>query len=333
MLMPAEPAAAVREPVAPVVTRSHRVLFWLALTLALVALGSGAAIAVDAYRDQVSPERVVRDYLAAVARADAATALSYGRLPAGGRDLLTAEVLAAQREIAPMTGIAVAVDAPSGDRAAARVRYDLEFAEGVQTVEDTLPLERVDGSWGLAAAAVPTTIRVVYAAHRATVAGANVPRDVQLVFPGALPVSFDTTNLGLGRESRVVRFADGDAIEEVTELSVAGLTAVSAALDAALAECLDGTSDSTASCPLPGDVRAVPGTLRGTLAQPASELSLIQLQADDGMIRINAQLTVTGSYEQLDFNNQRVVQSGDHPIPLLAICFATSPSSISFRPI
>jgi len=316
----------------PTVPRRHRLLFWVALVAALAVAGGGGAIALTAYEEEAAPERVVLDYLTAVAAGDAAAALAYGDLPEGEPDLLTAEVLAAQRAIAPISGITVDVTVAPGDLATAQVSYELGFATGPQTVEDTLRLTLEGRTWRLAEVAVPVTMRVTNGASRATAAGAQIPDGRHLLFPGALPIAFDTENLGLGAETRVVRFAQEGDLEEAAELSPAGTEAVAATLDAALGACLDGTAEAPTLCPLPADARAVPGSLLGTMAEPASGVVLIEASAgNDGLVRIKGEVTVTGEYQQLDFNNQQVPVTGDLAVDLTAICFATSPETIIWR--
>lgn len=312
--------------------RRHRVLFWAALLAALAVAVGGGRYALATYQTQIAPETVVSDYLAAVARGDAAGALAYGDLPAGEHGMLTADVLAAQRDIARISGITVQVDAPPGDVATARVRYELGFESGQAVVADEIPLVRDGRTWRLAAVAVPVTIRVLNASGRATVAGADVPQGSQLVFPGALPLSFDTENLMLDDVSRIVRFAQADTLNETAELSAAGEDAVRAAFDAAIDSCLDGTSPEPTLCPLPSDPRAVPGSLRGTTDEPASAAVVVSTQpGNDGLVRIVGELTITGEYQQLDFNNQQVTKAGEFSISVLAACYAPAPESIVWR--
>jgi len=319
----------VEPPPAP---RRRRVVFWTAVVVALTAAGAGGYVAVSAYLVETAPETVVLDYLDAVARGDAVAALAYGDLPAGKPDLLTTEVLAAQRAIAPISRITVDVAVGPGDTGTARVRYDLGFATGAQSVDDSIPLVRTGRTWRLAATAVPVTIDIVNARNRATVAGAEVPYGEHLVFPGALPVAFDTENLGLAEASRVVRFAQDSPVAEVAELTSAGEEAVGAGLDTTLEACLDGTAPALTLCPLPADARAVPGSLRGTLGHPASEDAVVRTQTgNDGLVRITVEITITGEYQQLDFTNQRAVMAGDFTVGLVAVCYATSPESIIWR--
>jgi hypothetical protein len=339
MSMSAEPDADVHGAEAPVVAspgpappKRHRLLFWTAMVLALAAVGGGLGLAYDAYEEETAPERVVLDYFAAVAGGDAAAALAYGDLPDEESDLLTAEVLAAQLAIAPITAVTVHVPAASGKSASAQVSYQLEFPTGAQTVEDTIPLTRAGRTWRLATVAVPVAMRVTNGTSRATLAGADVPFGRHLLFPGALPIAFDTASLGLEEDTRVVRFAQVGDLEESAELTEAGMAAVAAALDAAFEACLAGTADAPTLCPLPADARAVPGSLSGTTASPASGEILIETQAgNDGLVRMVGDVTVTGEYQTLDFNNQHVVKTGDLVVEVRAACYVTSPESIIWR--
>lgn len=313
------------------VPRRHRAVFWLAVLLAFAAVGGGSALAFTAYEEETAAEHVVREYLAAIAGGDAAAALAYGDLPDGDSDLLTAEVLAAQLAIAPITSVEVDISAGPAE-ASAQVTYQLGFATGAQTVEDTLLLTRSGRIWRLVTVAVPVTMRVTNGANRATLAGADIPAGQHLLFPGALPIAFDTENLGLEPETRVVRFAQDSDLEEAAELTEAGTAAVATALDAAFEACLAGTAAAPTLCPLPDDPRAVPGSLSGTVDAPAAEVVLIETQAgNDGLVRITGEVTVTGQYQQLDFNNQRVVKTGELVVEVRAACYVTSPETIIWR--
>jgi hypothetical protein len=312
--------------------RRHRVVFWAAVVASLAAVAGGGYLAVTRYQEETAPERVVLDYLTALASGDAAGALAYGDLPEDDRDLLSDEVLAAQLAIAPISSIAVSPAVGSGETVTAEVRYELGFDSGPQTVEDTITLAKTGRTWRLAEVAVPVSMRVTYGASRATIAGAEVPDGRQLVFPGALPITFDTENLELDETTRVVRFSQDGDLEEQAELSAIGHEAVATALDAALASCLDGTAAALTLCPLPTDARSVPGSVRGTLVEPASETVLIETQSgNDGLVKISGQVTVSGEYQQLDFNNQHVAKSGDIVIFVRAACYATSPDVLIWR--
>src|SRR5688500_8959213 len=69
---PVTDATPVDEPsaeagVARAVPRRHRALFWVAVVASLAAVGGGGALAYTAYEEENAPERIVLDYLTAVA--------------------------------------------------------------------------------------------------------------------------------------------------------------------------------------------------------------------------------------------------------------------------
>lgn len=312
--------------------RSHRVAFWVAMLLALAAMVGGTALAATSYLDATSPRSVVEGYFAAVVRGDAAAALAYGQIPDGRRDLLTSDVLGAQRAIAPISDVAVLDVRETGDRASADVSYRLGFASGVTPVTDTIELTRTGRTWGLAEVAVPVAIQLSGASNRSSLAGAEIPVGRHLMFPGPLPIRFDTEYLAVDSESRVVRFAETTDLPEPVELTEAGREAVGSAVDAALDACLTGTAAAPTMCPLPSDVRAVPGTLRGTVSEPASTVLVLRVQpGPDGLVHISGQIEVNGEYQQLDFNNQQVTESGPVTVNVIAACYVTSPETIVWR--
>lgn len=312
--------------------RRHRLVFWVAILVALTAMVGGTALAVTSYLDATSPRSVVEGYFAAVVRGDAAAALAYGPPPDGRQDLLTSDVLRAQQDIAPISGVAVLDVRETGERASVDVSYRLGFASGLTPVTDTIALTRTGREWWLAEVAVPVRIQLSGASNRSSLAGAEVPVGRHLMFPGPLPIRFDTEFLALQEESRVVRFAEATDLPEPVELTEAGREAVGAALDAALDACLAGTAETPTLCPLPPDVRAVPGTLRGTVSEPASTVLSLRVQpGPDGLVHISGEVEVSGEYQQLDFNNQQVTESGPVTVNVIAACYVTAPETIVWR--
>lgn len=294
--------------------------------MALLAIGS--VLTITGYLRKADPANTVRDYFAALERADAPAALGFGDLPAGRHQLLTSEVLRAQRAIAPISHLSVlAVDRTDGG-AAVTVAYSLPFPDRTVPVSDKVAVTRRDGRWRLAAVAVPTELRLPAAQHRATVTGAAVPSGPVLLFPGASPISLDTPNLMLAENSRTVHFsAPGPQVINVV-VSSTGETTIDAAVNAAVTRCLTATTRDP-SCPLPDDDRAVPGTLRGTVqGTDRSALSLQVMSNPDGRIEINGTLTVSGTYTRLDFDNMPQTKSGTAQLPLVGLCYATSPTTI-----
>ncbi len=179
---------------------------------------------------------------------------------------------------------------------------------------------------------MPVRIQLSGASNRSSLAGAEIPVGRHLMFPGPLPVEFDTEFLALEEASRVVRFAETTDLPEPVELTEAGREAVGAALDAALDACLAGTAEALTLCPLPPDVRAVPGTLRGRMSEPASKGLVLRVQpGPDALVHISGQIEVNGEYQQLDFNNQQVTESGPVTVNIIAACYVTSPDTIVWR--
>lgn len=309
-----------------------RLVFWTAVVAAIAAVAGGGYLAETAYAKNTAPKTVVADYLAALARADASAALSYGDLPSGSQVLLTNDVLAAQVAIAPITGITIGRVDESGDTATVDVHYELGFSTGNEKIDDTIDLRRADRIWQLDAVAVPVSLHLAEATRRGSLAGAKVPTGTRLVFPGAMPIEFDTDALTLNADSRIVTFTDPGGVAQEVELSDNGAAEVAKAVDAAMAACLDGSAAAPTLCPLPADPRAVPGTLRGSTTKPAAEVIHLLLEGSpDGLVHISGEIPVTGDYSQLDFNNQRVTRAGTQTVPFIAICYVTSPGTITWQ--
>jgi hypothetical protein len=312
--------------------RRHRLAFWTAVLVALAAIGGGGYLAGTRYVDNTAPETVVAGYYAALEAGDASAALSYGDIPDGERDLLTDSVLRAQLDIATISAFAVTDTSTSGATATVNVSYRLGFADSAETVEDTVALVKRDRTWHLAAVAVPVWLRVAEATGRATLAGAAVPTATELIFPGAVPITFDNDALGLTPETRAVSFHGGGSGDRRVELSESGRAEIGAALDAAITACLDGTAADLTLCPTPDDIRAVPGTLRGTMDSPASEVAVLALEGSpDGIVHIGGQVSITGDYQQLDFNNQQVKKTGSTKVTLVGICYVADPTTIIWQ--
>jgi hypothetical protein len=304
--------------------RRYRRWFWPAVAAAGALLAAGTVIAISSYLHQADPASSVRQYFAAVGRADAPAALSYGVLPSGDHELLTSDVLRAQRAIAPISRLSVLAVDRSGDRATVTVQYSLPFSDGSQMISDQVGLIRSSGRWRLTTVAVPARLDLTAAKDRATLAGVAVPSGTTLLFPGALPISLDTPNLLIAPGSRVLRFAAAGPHAVQIAISPAGRRAVAATVDAAVSACLGGQASSEEMCPLPDDDRAVPGTLRGsTNARPSAAVALRVADDADGQIGVDGTVAVTGSYTRLTFDNIRQTRTGTVQVALRGWCYAT----------
>jgi hypothetical protein len=312
-------------------SRGHRGLFRIAVVLAAAVFVTGAVVAVRSYEQTAGPDGAVKGYFAALERGDAPAALGFGDLPAGASLLLTSAVLHDQQRIAPITDVRIGTVRRSGNRATVAVDYALQFAAGSRQVADSVQVVHAGRRWRLARTAVPTQIQLLQALDRATILGAAVPDGTVLLFPGAVPVSFDTTYLQLAPGTDTVALnSPGEGTTELTvQVSPPGRSAVLAAVTAALRACLKGGASVNPTCPLPSD-RYVPGTLQGSFAPTATADLTLGVSADPaGVIEIdNATIPVTGRYTVLDFNNQPVAKSGRLTLPITATIYPTAPVTI-----
>jgi hypothetical protein len=313
--------------------RRHRGLFCLAVLVTGVAAVGGGFVAVNGYLKSPGPGSVVTSYFAALADGHASGALSYGSVPAGTRAYLNADVLREQLAIAPIGP--VNIDSVSQDKKQAQVSvsYQLRYARGAVTVKDVVPMIKRGRQWRLTQAAVPTKVGLAGSLNRAALAKAAIPSDPVPLFPGALPITFDTPNLQLSSAGSAVLFSAVDHTGLAVLMSANGIKAVRAALTAALTECLTATAAGSPLCPLPGGtVRAVPGTLRGAVKPTAIAGLSVELTPDaDGRVNITGTVDVDGHYQSLDFNNIATTATGPAiSVPISARCFAFSPQSVTW---
>lgn len=313
----------------PDVTRrrmGRRVAFWAAVVMAVAVLVSGAFVAIAGYMRQAGPGQVASGYFGALSHGDAAAALSYGALPPGAHDLLTREVLSAQLRIAPIRDVSTRAVHRDGDAAVVDVTYRLGFASGTVPVTDQVRMHHQGSRWRLDEAAVPVTLRVTRAQHRMSLDGAAVPSGPSAFFPGALPLTFDTSNLALVDDSRMVRFVAPGSTGVGVGVSPVGRRATTDAVQAAVTRCLTGGESvaDAARCPVPDDGRAVPGTLRGRTTAPVSGAVTVSVaDGPDGKLDVDGWVTVTGSYRRLDFENLATAKFGNAMVRLHATCDPT----------
>lgn len=312
----------------------RRRLFWSAVFVAVVALVTGSVFAYITYTSTSGPDGAVKGYFAALARGDAPAALGFGDLAPGppeSHELLTSKVLHAQRDMAQIRHVSVIAIERSGARAKVTVQYDLDFAAGRQQIADTVQVVRRDGSWRLAQAAAVTRLRLRQAADRATILGRPVPDGTLQVFPGAVPIEFDTPYLRLEGTTSSVPLSAGPETSLKVEITPAGHNAAEDALAAALTSCLSGDASAEPRCPVPSD-RAVPGSLRARVkATDVRHAAEVSLEASArGLLTISGTIDVSGSYDALDFENQPVAKTGAVSLPLSATAYATAPITIDW---
>ncbi len=306
----------------------HQHLFWIALLLATAVTLAGVSVAIGAYQGAADPATVLRAYFSAVASGDAAGALGYGDLPAGRHDLLTADVLAAQNAVAPITDVTVLhVQHTGTDSATVDVGYTLDFPSGPTVVLDSVPMVRLRHDWQLVRSAVREQVDPGNGSTLATFAGAVVPTGDYAMFPGAVPITYHTPNLDADSSSRAVRFAGTGEMQVNAEVSAAGRRAIAPAVQAALVACLAGRGSPQPLCPVPDPSTAVPGSLRGRVTgRPGAALELV-VTSSDGAIDISEEAAVSGTYQSLDENNLTSAVTVKS-VGLRAHTFATTPGKI-----
>jgi hypothetical protein len=301
----------------------RRWMWWAGVLAAVALVAVGGVTAYRGYADSGGPKAAVRGYFAALARADAPTALGYGDVPPGPRDLLTSTALRTQQRLAPIRDVAIISSTRSGSHAEVGVRY----RRGAATVTDTVALHQHGGSWRLDRVALRTALRVTPAADRATLLGAAVPTGPVLLFPGALPIRFDTGYLRVAPGHAALALGAAARTDVPVELTTAGRRAAETGLVAALRRCLAGMGP--AACPVPG-TRYVPGTLRGTIpAHPSVTYSLSTAAA--GVVEVTGRVTVdAATYRRLTFANRAVPGRGTVALPVHARMYVVRPGTLSW---
>lgn len=311
--------------------RRYRGLFWSAVLAAVVALVGGAAFAYVTYAATAGPDGAVKGYFAALQRGNAPGALGFGDLPPGPHELLTSTVLRAQRKIAPIRHVQVLATERSGDTAKVTVQYDLDFADGRRRILDDVQVLRHDGSWRLANTAATTELRLRQAQDRATVLGGAVPVGDVLMFPGAVPIAFDTPYLQLAPARRSVTLSTRGDTDLSVQITTAGRSAAEGAVVAALSNCLSGGAKADPRCPVPSS-RAVPGSLQANVdATDVRRAASVKLAAAaSGLLTITGQLKVDGRFTALDFENQPVAKAGPVTVSLQSTAYAIAPITVTW---
>lgn len=301
----------------------RRWLYWLGVLVAVALLATGTTLAWQGYAATAGPDGVVRGYFAALARGDASDALAFGALPDGPHTMLTGTVLEAQQRIAPIRHVSVGHVARHGATAAVPVRYVLAFPGKPIPVDVTVHLHRHGGDWRLDQVAVPTELDVGAAAQRMTVVGAGVPSGPTLLFPGALPIGFDTPYLALDPQQDTVTFGAPPTVTVAAVPTPAAQTALLAQTRRMLQTCVTGSPD--VACPLP-DERYVPGSLHGTLAGSLQN-AVVRVDPSDraGTLDVSAEAAVHGSYRKLGFDNVATAGTGTVTAEIHAAAYAVPP--------
>lgn len=308
----------------------RRIWYWLAIVAALACFGGGLTIAYLGSAAPSGPAGTVRGYFAALQRGDAPEALAYGAVPHGPHLLLTSDVLAEQQRIAPIRGFSVTSTAQHGNRATVRVSYTVAFPGRPQRQQDDIRVRRSGDTWRLVRTAVATRLDLPAAALRATITRAGIPQGTVLMFPGAVPIRYDSPYLELAPATAVVSFGSKPHTTVVARVSATGRHRVVHALVRMLTTCLSAGPRQAVGCPAPAP-RYVPGTVRGRLVGNIRDQLIILLAGnDDGRLDVSGRIQVRGHYRWLTFTNQARTRSGRFELDVQAYCYAVRPLRLAW---
>lgn len=301
----------------------RRKLYWLGVLGGVGSLVAGVVVGTIGLASTPSPGSVVRSYFAALSRGDAAEALAYGRVPPGVHPLLTSDVLREQQRIAPLRDVTIEATHEHGARAGVDVRYTLAFPGQDEAVSAHLGLHRSGGDWRLNRAAVPIRLLPSGGRQRESILGARLPSRTVLMYPGAFPIRLDTPYLQLDPAKDTVTFDLPGSTGVYLRVTDRGRAAMRHAVRAALRRCVTRGHDPR--CPLPSE-RYVPGSIHGVINGGLRATSvLVETLEPIGTLRLAGSARIAGSWQRLDFHNQRVTGRGHLDLELHAVAYAKPP--------
>lgn len=303
----------------------RRAGYWAAVVIAAAALFAGSLYAYLAYRQTSGPDGTVRGYFAALERGDAASALGFGDVPAGPTALLTDEVLAEQEAIAPLRDVSIDAVAEHGDHASVEVSYRLHFAFGDRTYRSVLSVVKRDSGWRLTSTVVALRINVEQAVDRMNFAGTTAPSGRVLMFPGALPIRFDTPYLRVDPGTDSVQFG-ARSLDVRIEPTAAARQRLTARLREQLQVCVQ-SGRTTVACPLPSP-NTIPGSLHGRLS--AVRCTYTVTSEASGAISISGSAFFVGRYRTLTYDNVAETHRGRLALPVQAVVYPLRPLAVQF---
>ena len=199
--------------------------------------------------------------------------------------------------------------------------------------QSTVALHRSGRGWQLDSTAATVRVVATAAGHRATLAGAAIPAAAVDLFPGAVPVSYDTSLIRTAADPLYLTLGSTGDERVGARLSPAGVTVVEATIRRTFQSCLTRGAAAPLSCPLtPAGSQVVPGSLRGTLTRVSftSAPSLQQSNAD-GLIETTGTFVVNGRYQSLDFDNISSSISGPVDVDFRAALYASEPGVLAWE--
>lgn len=224
----------------------------------------------------------VRGYLKAVAGGHAASAIAYGATRPVEQSLLTDEMLAANRAVAPITDIK-ATEGTGGDHQTVQASYKL----GGTPVSTTFEVTRANGTWVLDAIAAPLPLDL----SRTTgvdlrINGRKLPNLHPAVFPGSYTIT--TSNRWFtvpGGKAQVENGAGSSTVRKAKlALSAAGISAIRKAAQAKLNWCMKKDSLTPADCAadlsMPNGNKVRPSTIDWQVTKGGSAMRTLKPTLD-----------------------------------------------------
>ena len=321
----------------PAVRRPRgRVRRLLLSVLAVAALVGGTVVAVVTAAAATSPGQIVERYFAALSAGDAPAALGYGPAPTGEHEFLTSSALSLQTKLAAIDDVQVGTSTVSGRTARVAVTYRLTPPAGSGTPSpqsSTVALHRSGRRWQLDSTAATVRVIATAAGHRATLAGAVMPTTAVALFPGAVPVRYDTSLIRMVSDPTYLTLGSTGDVRVGARLSPAGVSVVEATVRRTFQSCLSRGATAPVSCPLPPDgYQVVPGSLRGRLTRTTFP-SAPSLRAGnaDGLIEAAGTFVVNGRYQSLNFDNIASAKSGTVDVDFRAALYASAPAVLAWE--
>ncbi len=224
----------------------------------------------------------VKGYLKAVASGHAASAIAYGATPPIERSLLTDEMLAANRAVAPITDIK-ATEGTGGDHQTVQASYKL----GGTRVSTTFEVTRANGTWVLDAIAAPLPLDLSSTAGAdLRINGRKLPNLNPTVFPGryAITASNGWFTVSGGKVQVENGAGSGTVREAKLTLSASGISAVRKAAQAKLNWCLKKNSLTPADCAadlaMPNGNKVRPSTIDWQVTSGANAMRTLKPTLD-----------------------------------------------------
>jgi hypothetical protein len=158
-----------------------------------------------------------------------------------------------------------------------------------------------------------------------------VPTDPVLMFPGAVPIQFDTGTIELDPASAVVHADHPGDLQIAVLPTSSGRAAAQRAVAAAFTACLRGAPTADPRCPLPLG-RAVPDSMTGTGPADIAGLLSVSVSTDpDGLFVVTGSITVFGRYQNLDFSNIVHTVTGRFPVSVNALAYTHPPVTVVWQ--